>query len=300
MGEFPITRYRGDGRQWKALTDKDQATLDVILKNEADMAYRRRARILMDYLELKEGERVFDCGCGMGFYLMALGKLRKLRLVGLDGDMERLEWARREKVPASLLNGNIFQLPFAGESFDKVLMSEVLEHLSDDVLGLKEIFRVLKPGGIMALSVPHENYPYWWDPINGTWTRLGGQPFRSGPMVGIWSNHERLYQPRDLIAKFQNAGFQLEAVEEQTHFSFPFIHFIVYGIGKPLLEKNMLPANLRASADRFSGEKNAGSKLNPINLGVSVLQYFDRPNETPAVDAKTTFVNVLVKARKPG
>lgn len=299
VGKFPITRYRGDGRQWKSLGASEQAALDVILKNEADMAYRRRARILMDYLELEDGESVFDCGCGMGFYLMAMGKLKKLRLVGLDGDIERLHWAQSEKVPAALLNGNIFQLPFADESFDKVLMSEVLEHLSDDVLGLRELYRVLRPGGVLALSVPHARYPFWWDPINGTWTRLGGEPFRSGPLVGIWSNHERLYEPAELIRKFLDAGFELEMVEEQTHFSFPFIHFLVYGIGKPLLEKNLLPANLRASADRFSGEKNKGSRLNPINMGVSVLQWFDRPNETPAVENKTTFVNVLVKARKP-
>lgn len=298
--EIPVTRYRGQATQWNALTPQDHATLDVILRNEADMAYRRRARILLDYMELHDGERVFDCGCGMGFYLMAMGKLRKLNLVGLDGDVERLHWAQRERVPASLTNGNIFQLPFADATFDKVLMSEVLEHLSDDRRGLQEIFRVLKPGGVLALSVPHARYPFWWDPINGTWTRLGGEPFRSGPLVGIWSNHERLYEPSDLIPKFIQAGFALEAVEEQTHYSLPFIHFLVYGIGKPLLEKNLLPTSLRKSADRFSGEQNTGGRFNPINFGISVLRRFDVPNDTPRVSNETTFVNVLVKARKPG
>ena len=294
-----IIRYRGNGSQWKSLTSHDHATLDAILRNEADMAHRRRARILLDYLELRDGDSVFDCGCGMGFYLMTMAKLRRLRLTGLDGDLERLRWAQREHVPASLLKGDIFELPMADASFDKVLFSEVLEHLSDDRRGLCEIYRVLKPGGILALSVPHANYPFWWDPINGVWTRIGGQPIRRGPIAGIWSNHERLYEPGDLVQKLQEAGFELEAVEEQTHYSFPFIHFLVYGIGKPLLEKNLLPASLRASADRFSGERNSGSLLNPINLGVGVLRYFDRRNETPVVQRQTTFVNILVKARKP-
>jgi glycosyltransferase involved in cell wall biosynthesis/SAM-dependent methyltransferase len=296
-----IIRYRGNGShsQWKTLTEQDHSMLDVILRNEADMAYRRRARILIDYLELQEGESIFDCGCGMGFYLMALGKLRNLKLVGLDGDLERLQWAQRERVPATLLKGNIFDLPIADEFFDKVLFSEVLEHLSDDRRGLYEIYRILKPGGILALSVPHANYPFWWDPLNAVWTRVGGQPIRTGPIAGIWSNHERLYEPNELIRKMQETGFELECVEEQTHFSFPFIHFIVYGIGKPLLEKNLLPSSLRASADRFRGAQNRGSMLNPINMGVNLLRYFDRRNETPAVEDQSTFVNILVKARKP-
>lgn len=293
-----IIRYRGDS-PWRALTSQDHATLDTILRNEADMAYRRRARILLDYLELKDGESVFDCGCGMGFFLMAMGRLRRLKLVGLDGDLERLHWAQREQVPASLLTGDIFDLPMANAAFDKVLLTEVLEHLSDDQRGLCELHRVLKPGGILALSVPHAHYPFWWDPINSVWTRLGGKPIRSGPIAGIWSNHERLYEPRDLIQKVLDAGFAIEAVEEQTHFSFPFIHFLVYGIGKPLLEKNLLPGSLRSSADRFRGDRNSGSILNPINLAVSVLRYFDRRNETMAIDKQSTFVNILVKARKP-
>jgi len=297
--QIKIIRYRGNGSQWKALSAQDHATLDVILRNEADMAYRRRARILLDYLELQDGEVVFDCGCGMGVFLMMLAKLRKLNLVGLDGDRERLHWAQREQVPASLLRGDIFNLPVADQAFDKILFTEVLEHLSDDDRGLSEVFRILKPGGILALSVPHAHYPFWWDPLNATWTRIGGKPIRRGPIAGIWSNHERLYEPNQLIQKILEAGFEIETVEEQTHYSFPFIHLIVYGIGKPLLEKNLLPASFRLSADRFRGDRNPGSILNPINVGVKVLRYFDRRNETPAIEKESTFVNLLVKARKP-
>jgi hypothetical protein len=128
---------------------------------------------------------------------------------------------------------------------------------------------------------------------------LGGKPIRTGPIAGIWSNHVRLYEPEDLVQKMRETGFELDTVEEQTHYSFPFIHFLVYGIGKPLIEKNLLPSSLRASADRFSGEQNSGSALNPINLGVGVLRYFDRRNDTPAIEGQSTFVNILVKARKP-
>lgn len=263
------------------------------------MAYRRRARRLLDYLELRAGDRVFDCGCGMGFYLRLLSRLRQLRLVGLDGNLERLHWAQRERLPAALLSGDIERFPFADGVFDKVLMSEVLEHLRDDRRGLREIYRILKPGGLLALSVPHARYPFWWDPINRVWIGLGGAPLRTGPLAGIWSNHERLYLPDEVTERLRQAGFEIEIVEEATHYSFPFIHFLVYGIGKPLLERNLLPAGLRRSADRFSAEQNSGSWLNPINLGVAVFRAFDRPNDRPEAQRQKTFVNILVKARKP-
>ncbi len=297
--DVPIVRYRNGTLPSAFLNDNDHTILDSILRNEADMAYRRRARILLDYLELEDGERVFDCGCGMGFYLMTMSKLRRLRLVGIDGDLERLHWAQRERVPASLLSGDIQRLPFSDETFDKVLMTEVLEHLPDDRRGLREIHRILKPGGILSLSVPNTNYPFWWDPINRVWTALGGDPFRSGPMVGIWSNHERLYRTADLLERMQAAGFKIEIAEEITHFCFPFSHYIVYGIGKPLIEQNLLPGALRKSADRFSGERNSGNLLNPINIGVAVFRAIDRLNDRPSVATKKTFVSILVKARRP-
>ena len=285
------------------LSSTDQHKLAVLLRNEADMAFRRRALRLLDWLELRDGERVFDCGCGMGFYLMTIGALRQLQLVGLDGDTQRLHWAQREQVPAELLSGDILKLPFPDASFDKVLMSEVLEHISDDRVALSEIYRVLKPGGILALSVPHARYPFWWDPINHIWIALGGQPIRSGPIAGIWSNHERLYEPEVLEARMREAGFELEIVEEATHYSFPLIHFLVYGIGKPLIEHNLLPTTLRKSADRFAGEQNSGSLLNPINLGLAIFRLIDRLNDQPSGSfwqrRARTFVNVLVKARKP-
>ena len=94
------------------------------------------------------------------------------------------------------------------------------------------------------------------------------------------------------------AGFAIEALEEQTHYAFPFIHFIVYSIGKPLIEHNLLPQRLRDSADRFRGERNRGSLLNPINLGVRAFRLVDRCNERLRGDERT-FVNIVVKARKP-
>lgn len=273
--------------------------LDRLLANEADMAFRRRARVLLGYLELRDGLRVLDCGCGMGFYLLAMGKLWDLRLVGLDGDPDRLRQAASRSVPAELVLGDAQQLPFADASFDAVLMSEVLEHVPDDGLALREVSRVLKPGGVLAVSVPHARFPFLWDPINAVWIALGGSPIRRGPIAGIWSNHERLYLPQELAECARSAGLTVEALREATHYCVPLSHFLVYGIGKPLVERELLPRGLRGSADRFSGLENTGALTNPFNAGRALFRLVDRLNDRPGAAAKRSFVNVLLKARKP-
>ena len=284
-----------------SLSDDDRAVLERLLANEADMAFRRRVPILLEYLELSDDADVLDCGCGLGFYLMAIRELRSnARLTGLDPDAGRLRFLEGLGLNAQAVVGDAHALPFEDESFDGVLMSEVLEHLRDDERGLREAFRVLRPGGVLAISVPHARYPFWWDPINATWIALGGRPIRSGPIAGIWSNHERLYEPEQLESRVRAAGFHVEDRREATHYSVPFIHFLVYGIGKPLIEKDLLPSSMRSSADRFSGKESSSSPYNPFNAARSLFRAVDRLNDGPRVARKKTFVNVLLKARKPG
>ncbi len=282
-----------------SLAEADDRVVDRQLRNEVDMAFRRRARMLLEYLDPADGERIFDCGCGMGFYLMAMAKLRRLRLVGLDESRERLRWASRAAAPAALVQGDIECLPLRSASVAKVLMSEVLEHLRDDRAALLEVHRILEPGGVVAISVPHANYPLLWDPLGRLWAGLGGRPIRRGPLVGIWTGHRRLYWPDDLARRVTEAGFAIEQLEEATHYSFPLEHFLVYGVGKPLFERGLLPGPLRRSADRFAGERNSGSRLDPLNWVRAVFRRIDRLNERPETARSRTFVNVLVKARKP-
>jgi hypothetical protein len=78
------------------------------------------------------------------------------------------------------------------------------------------------------------------------------------------------------------------------------MHFLVYGVGKPLIERELLPRALANSADRFRAEQNQGGYLNPVNVGVAAFRAFDQANERPEAADQSTFVNVLARARKPG
>lgn len=280
-----------------ALDHRDRTRLDRLLANEMDMAFRRRVPRLIEYLELQDGDRVLDCGCGPGFALMAMSRLRRLRLVGLDADPNRLSGLASACPSAALVAGDAHHLPFPDGTFDKILLSEVLEHLEDDARALREVRRVLRPGGLLAVSVPHLRFPWLWDPISRAWTAIGGRPLRDGPLVGIWTNHLRLYTSDLLATRLQRAGFVVDCCEESTHYCVPLAHFLVYGVGKPLFERRWLPSALHRAADRFGGEGARPSALNPIELVRRVMRSVDRLNDRPTSAGRRTFVNVLARAR---
>ncbi len=277
------------------------ALIEHMTRNEADMAFKKRVQSIFEWIPPADGARILDCACGRGFYLNMYRYASTARLVGLELDAAIIRRAQANvgHLPGvTLTRGNIYALPFPDDYFDGVILSEILEHIDDDVAGLREVRRVLKPGGVVAITVPNANYPLLWDPINWTLERTVGRPIRRGPLAGIWANHVRLYTPEQLRASVLAAGFEVEEERSFTHYSFPFIHNLVYGLGKPLLESGMMPAAMANAADRTAFDKNNGSLLNPINLGLKVLNFFDRPNTMNEPPGRST-VNLCIKGRKP-
>lgn len=282
----------------RTLPSPDRERLRALQDNELDIAYRRRTLRLFDFLEPCDGQRLLDCGCGPGVHLSLMRAIRQVRMVGVDGDRDRLRSASTRQPEAHVLQAQLPHLPFAPESFDGILLAEVLEHVTDAHALLQALHRVLRPGGVLAISVPHAQYPWLWDPINAAWTALGGRPFRSGPLVGIWTNHVRLYTPQQLAGCVTEAGFDVEHVEASTHACVPFHHFLVYGLGKPLVEGRWLPRQLTAALDRGRLERPPLPFWHPLSVARGVIDRVDRRNDEPPGDAER-FVNVLLKARKP-
>lgn len=278
----------------------DREALEAFLSSELDFAFRRRLRWLLEALATGPSLRLLDLGCGPGVLLRALAaSAPRVRAVGLDEGIERLRQARAAPTPFPLLRGDAQRLPFRDSSFERVLAAEVLEHLPDDGAALREIRRVLVPGGLLAVSVPHADYPFLWDPINRVWTRLGGAPFRTGPFVGIWTGHERLYRPEELARRVASAGLEVVRVEEATHHAIPFAHFLLYGVGRALVERGLLPGGLRRRLSRLPSSPGRGRAFDPIAPVRALLAAVDRRNDGPAVRKRRTFVNVLLLARRP-
>lgn len=281
----------------------DDKTIQRLTRNEADMAFKRRVRTIFEWVPPPDAEDaiILDCACGRGFYLNYYRTVSNVKLVGLELDPEVIMKAQNNvghHDDITLTRANIYSLPFPDNYFDGVLLSEILEHIDEDVRGLKEVFRVLKPGASVAITVPNANYPFLWDPINKTLETVFKTKIRKGPLSGIWANHVRLYTMDQLRLAVTEAGFEIAAERAFTHYSFPFIHNIVYGLGKPLLESGVMPEKMAQAADRTTFDENSGSKLNPINLGLSVLNFFDRPNKMDEPLDRST-VNLCIKARKP-
>lgn len=277
-----------------------QETINHLTKNEADTSFKRRVQTIFEWLPPDDDAVFLDCACGRGFYLNYYRAVSKVRLVGLELEADIIQKANAKvgHLPdITLTQGNIYALPFPDNYFDGVILSEILEHIEDDVRGLKEVWRVLKPGGVVAITVPNANYPFWWDPINKTLETVFKTHIQHGLLAGIWANHVRLYTLPMLREVVTQAGFTIEAERAFTHYCFPFIHNLVYGLGKPLLESGIMPRRMASAADRTTFNENKGSLLNPVNLGVAVLNWFDRKNVLDEPLDQTT-VNVCIKARK--
>ncbi len=285
------------------LTPAQRETLEALLRNESDVAYRRRVKTMLRYLNVQPGDRILDCGTGMAFYPMVLHSLYTDCLVwGCDMEPRVLDFARQHVDQARLLlsRSDIQRMPFADASFDRLIASEIIEHLPDDDRGLAEMYRVLKPGGMLAITVPCSNYPAWYDPINRVAEGLFHRPIRKGPFAGIWANHVRLYTREQIVERIVAAGFEVVQMDMLTHYCFPATQTIVYTFGKGLIDHNLLPGFLAKSTHRFQGTDNKGSWYNPINWVLGLFRWFDHFNENPQrLARKKTFVNVGVLARKP-
>lgn len=267
--------------------------LQKALTTAGDMALKRRARNVIESLELQDGNQVLEIGCGNGYYPSLLNRLGvKLELTGIDKDILALKDAAifigDKKV--KLVLGDASKLPFKTASFNRIVMSEVIEHVEDEEKVLKEAFRVLKTGGIMALTTCNIDYPFFWDPINWILQHLFKTHIKSGFWAGIWNQHDGLYKKEHVDKLIKKAGFKLEESRYLTGYCLPFNHYIVNFIAKLFYSKK-LPRSLSQGMNKFQNNKQPLL----ISLGFRMINLFDRLND---LFSQKSGVSIFIMARK--
>lgn len=97
--------------------------------------------------------RVLDVGCGTGHHLLFLRRLGYQHVTGQDLSDVAIAFCRQLGL-TDIVQSDAAHMPFSDGQFDALLVADVLEHLPDDAAALREFWRVLKPGGVVLLTVP--------------------------------------------------------------------------------------------------------------------------------------------------
>jgi SAM-dependent methyltransferase len=158
---------------------------------------------------------VIDCGCGAGEYVRALTNLGA-NAWGIEYSAEKIgEAVRLGGLPEGRVAvGDIEAIEFADNHFDVALINEVLEHVPHDEVGIREVHRILKPGGIAVIFSPNRLYPF---ETHGVSLRSGRQIPHYAPLVpyvpvrlGLFQYWARNYWPWELRALVRMGGFSIE------------------------------------------------------------------------------------------
>ncbi len=160
---------------------------------ESHWWYTGRRKILSSFVEdicrrvTDRRPRILDVGCGTGANLLMLSKYGDAE--GVDVSEDALAFCR-ERGLENVKLGAAEELPYEDGTFDLVTALDVVEHLDDDLAGLREMRRVLRPGGRVLLFVP--TFMFLWG------------------LQDDVSNHRRRYRMPELRRVLEQAGFEIE------------------------------------------------------------------------------------------
>lgn len=201
------------------MTERDMQK--AALRGEPSYVWREGQQRRLDMILRAAGDRihslVLENGCGVGMYVEHMSPYSG-RIVGLEYDFERA--AKAGSPSKRVLNAAGEYLPLPSGIFDLILSHEVLEHVRDDARAVREMVRVLRPGGRIILFVPNRGYPF---ETHGVYWK-GKYYFGNKPFVNYlphkWRDklapHVRVYSGRDLEKLF--AGLPVKLIEQTVIF----------------------------------------------------------------------------------
>lgn len=190
------------------------------LRGEPSYVWRagqeRRLRMLLQAAGERIKGQVLENGCGIGMYVEHLAPYAG-KVIGLEYDFDRAEQA--QQTAAGLERAQIVcaageGLPFPNDTFDVMLSHEVLEHVQNDRMAVREMVRSLRPGGRLIVFVPNRGYPFethgiYW---RGKY-RFGNIPlvnYLPRPLRNRLAPHVRVYTRRDLERLFVGLPVRFE------------------------------------------------------------------------------------------
>ena len=180
----------------------------------------------------KKKGRILDIGCGHGFFLEVAEKGR-FEAKGVDVSSYAVEYAKKHGLDASL--GALSEAKFPDSSFDVVTIFETIEHFPNPLTELKEVFRILKPDGLVLITTPNEN---------GYLRKF----MRKNLFTYRHQEHLYFFSPKTMRNLLQRVGFEkIEFMPDQVR-TYPLKHLlggVKYYFKNPVLNKL---ANLAGAA----------------------------------------------------
>ena len=274
--------------------------IDNYLNSIGDFTLRRRVKNILSHIPNKGSLNILDFGCGEGVYTYIINKITNHKITSLDYDesiisnLEKLNL--NQNVKKIILDAEKDSFPFRDQEFDLIILSEVLEHLYDDVSLLSKLHRYLKNDGKIIITVPHYFYPINIDPFNGIRRifKMGNFNPKNTFLGGMWSyDHKRLYKSSDLSNLEKSNNYKISYQVGLTKYVFPFYYHILRSV-KILMDLSP-NAKITQSLNKFNPKKNLLTSI--FKLFYLVFELYDKLNKD-FYETKGKFVTYLIILEK--